>query len=135
MPHTGSFSFNIWIYFRWDHWGLKIDKGCLASCTGCTFYPTEIYTGPGLLECTEGDCYNYSVGPRYNDCGTEIQDASEEWGSISLSGHGSSSSQVFSGFNNITTIDAIMIDQHCTLDCSSCTFKKLRAMIRLGTKR
>ena len=130
-----SFNMVFFLHLRWDHWGLKIDTGCSASCTGCSFYPTEVYTGPGLLECTEGDCYNYSVGPHYNDCGEEIQDASEEWGSISLSGHRSNGGQVFSGFNNITTTDAIMIDQHCTLDCSSGTFKKLRAMIRLGTKR
>lgn len=118
----------------WDPWGLKMDEGCSATCTGCTFYPTEIVSGPGSLQCMEGDCYNYTFGEPYNDCGMEIQDASEEWGEIYLLGHGSDDAHVFSGFNNITSTEPIMIGEDCTLDCSGCQFTKLRKSNRLGVK-
>ena len=110
----------------WDHWGLKIDAGCIASCTGCSFSPTETYTGPGSFQCVQGDCYNYTHGGVYNDCGTEVQDASEEWGAISVLGHGLDDAQVFSGYNNITTDKPILLGEECTLDCSGCQFTRLR---------
>ena len=118
-----------------DHWGLKIDEGCIATCTGCTFYPTETFAGPGSLQCREGDCYNYSDQAPYNDCGTQIQDASEEWGELSLLGQGSDDALVFQGFNNITTTGTVMIGEECTLDCSGCEFKKLRKINWRGAHR
>jgi hypothetical protein len=119
----------------WDPWGIKIDADCSAKCTGCDFYPTKAFTGPGSLVCTQGDCYNYDDGAPYNDCGTEIQDASEEWGEFALLGQGSNDAQVFEGYNNITTSGAVMIGKSCSLDCSSCQFVKDRRNDRLGAKR
>ena len=117
-----------------DHWGLKIDTGCFASCRGCTFSPTETYTGPGSIQCVQGDCYNYTYGGVYNDCGTEVQDASEEWGAISVLGHGTNDARVFSGYNNITTTGPIVLGEECTLDCSGCQFTRLGKVNMLKQK-
>ena len=106
-----------------DPWPLKIEEGCRALCRGCTFHPTATFSGPGLLNCTAGNCYNYSYGEPYNYCNSEVQDASEEWGELSVLLDGSNDAEVFQGFNNITTTEPIMIGKRCSLDCSGCTFE------------
>ncbi|EED86434.1 hypothetical protein THAPSDRAFT_bd1766 [Thalassiosira pseudonana CCMP1335] len=62
-----------------DPWPLKIDEGCHAVCTGCTFYQTLTFSGPGSLACTDGSCYNYTYGNKYNDCGVDLEDVSGDW--------------------------------------------------------
>ena len=104
----------------WKHWNLQINERCSIDTT-----PSEgekIFSGPGLLECTEGTCYNNSP---FDDCGTEIQGASEDWGKLTLLRYASedlnlSPTQAFSGFNSITTTDAIEINDGCSLRCSGC---------------
>eukprot|EP00956_Cyclotella_meneghiniana_P004941 scaffold6090_cov79-Cyclotella_meneghiniana.AAC.14 len=106
----------------WKLWNLQIDERC--SINTHLFEDEKIFSGPGLLECTEGTCYNY--GP-FDDCGSDIQDASEDWGKITLLRYASEDvapTQAFSGFNSITTMDAIEIDDGCSLRCSGCQFTR-----------
>jgi hypothetical protein len=114
----------------YDPWPLKIDEGCTATCTRCKFYPTVTISGPGLLNCVEGNCYNYTYGDPYNNCGRKMEDASEEWGEIAIALRGSNGAQVFQGYQNITSTQSIWIGRSCSLECSGCDFARRRKYVR-----
>lgn len=107
-----------------DPWPLKIDEGCHAVCTGCTFYQTLTFSGPGSLACTDGSCYNYTYGNKYNDCGVDLEDVSGDWGELSTVFSGDNSSYVFQGFEHINTVEnePIRLRKGCSLDCYDCSF-------------
>ena len=108
----------------WKYWDLQIDESCSFSTN--LYQGERVFNGPGLLECTEGACYNFSP---FDDCGTEIYHASQDWGEVTLLRYSSEDedvvpAQVFSGFNAITTTDVIKIDEGCSLQCSGCHFTR-----------
>ncbi len=102
---------------------LEIEEGCAATCTGCEFYPTSIFPGPGLLECVNGRCSNYTSGSMMNVCPFEaLEQASEFWGGLSVAGDGYDSSYNYEVYENINTYFPVVMESSCTLECYGCSF-------------
>jgi|EP00956_Cyclotella_meneghiniana_P038702 hypothetical protein len=115
----------------WNQLDLKLTGECSVSAKFDS-EPAEIFAGPGLLTCTQGTCSNHAHEP--NNCGNEIQEASEHWGTLSLLGYSTDETVVFSGFSGISTTEAIMINAGCAVECSGCEFTRQKTVNRLGAK-
>lgn len=100
---------------------VKIQEGCTATCTGCSFAPTETIQGPAQVECDDGRCIWYTTDPNF-ECGTEIEAASDSYGSFSTLLWWENTSHSFYGYEGInSSVLPINIPGTCKLDCSGCS--------------
>lgn len=98
---------------------VTIEEGCTARCSGCTFSPTELFTGPTQINCIAGRCHMYTEDPTFG-CGDDIELASDAYGELNTLLGGSNTVSTLVGYEGINNIAPITLPATCQLECSGC---------------
>jgi len=112
---------------------VTIEEGCTARCSGCTFSPTELFTGPTQINCIAGRCHMYTEDSTFG-CGDDIELASDAYGELNTLLGGSNTVSTLVGYEGINNIAPITLPATCQLECSGCDHHNRGLRNRKGGK-